>query len=53
MVTPREVQAASDGYQVVAIRDQQYDAILQRLAKLEAAVLELKDLLVAIAEKPN
>ncbi len=41
-ITKHEIEVAGKGYQVVAIRDQQFDALIQRLSAIEEMLSELK-----------
>jgi uncharacterized protein (UPF0335 family) len=45
MVSKNEEMAVREGFQLVALRDAQYDAVIERLERIEVSVAELKDTL--------
>lgn len=49
MTTSNEIDAASQGYQVVAIRDKQFDDLISMLTRIESEVQELKKQFAVLA----
>ena len=50
MVSKNEEMAVREGFQLVALRDAQYDAVIQRLERIEVSIADLKDIISKLLE---